>query len=449
MTDTLITNTSKAMYELPTPGVPGFVVAFDYWFRPEAFNRRCETLGDRFALRLPGLPPVVCITHPDDMRAVFAGDQSTLHHGEGISKLSPHELVVGIESISLKDGDAHLRDRRIVGPHFSHASIKKYAPVFRIQAQQAIGTWPVDRPFSSHQAMMNLALNIIVEVVFGVTNVERAVRLREAMLELLGLASSTKFLLSTIVAVSRGGDWSGADKWMKIARDRVDAVVKEEMEERCQTNSIDRDDLLAVFMKIHIESPERMSEAALFDAMRTMLAGGYETTASTLAWIFERLVRHKDVIERLEHAVFNDDDEYIDAVITEGMRTRPNLPHTVRYVVKPFKLGEDLTLQPGTLILPMMYLCHHQPDIYPDPCIFNPERFVGKKASQYELINFGGGLRRCLGAPFAMLEMKEILRAVVQERRVLWTPARNEKVKRVHINLVPDKGGLITLSKRT
>lgn len=439
---------ASGLNDLKRPNVPAAIVAYEYWIKPEKFAERCSKLGDRFLLSLPGMPPLVCITSPEDMRAVFAGDQTALHFGEGLTKFSPHELVVGPTSISVKDGEEHLKDRRMLAPHFSHASIRQYAPVFREKTRKAMQSWPENKPFSFYQAMMTLTLDIIIEVVFGVTDEKRADALRKATLELLRVVGGKQFFLSMIVAVSKGGVWDGKYKKLKRAKARVDSLVLEELNERRQANNLDREDLLSVFMKMQRENPQQMPDEAIFDAMRTLVVGGYETTASSMAWLGERIIRDQDVIRNLEKAADEGDEEYLEAVVSEGLRARPNLPHTVRYVVKPFDLGKGLSLDPGTMILPMMSLCHHRPDIYPNPEKFDPGRFVGKKASAYELINFGGGLRKCLGAPFALLEMKEIIRAIVEERHFEYTAAKGEKVKRSHVTLVPGKGAMVRLSKR-
>ena len=436
------------MDDLPRPSAPSALLAWEYWFKPEKFMERCAKLGDRFVLPLPGLPTLVCISSPEDNRRVFAGDQTALHFGEGLMKMAPHEVILGPTSITVKDDDEHLADRRMLGPHFSARAVKTYSPTFKKMTREAMSQWPLGKPFSFHEAMMSLALDIIIDVVFGVTDARRAKRIKQATQDLVDVIGGTPFLLSSIIAMARGGKWDGKYKKLKRCIENLDAICLEEFQERRSAGTYDREDMLNIFLKIQLEDPDRMPDQAIHEALRTLLIGGYETTASTLGWIGERLVRSPDVVKSLEVAVDAGDDAYLEAVISEGLRTRPNLPHTVRYVVKPFDMGEGLVIPPGCMILPMMQLCHNRPDIYPEPNRFNPQRFLEKKATQYELINFGGGLRRCLGAPFALLEMREIIREIVKELHFEFTSEQPEKVVHRSITLVPGNGAQVVFSKR-
>ena len=161
-----------------------------------------------------------------------------------------------------------------------------------------------------------------------------------------------------------------------------------------------------------------MSDLAICDLMRTLLIGGYATTASSLAWIVERAIRHPEVLAELEASVARGEDGYIDAVVAEGTRVRPVAPFTLRLVVKAFDL-EGLHLEPGVMGAPFIALVHRRADVYPDPHAFRPERFLGTKPGMYTWIPFGGGVRRCLGGPFALLEMRVVLRTILQELRFL------------------------------
>ena len=190
-----------------------------------------------------------------------------------------------------------------------------------------------------------------------------------------------------------------------------------------------------------------MSDRAICEAMRTMLLAGYETTATSLAWIAERMVRVPHVLEQLEASVYRGDDAYIDAVIAEGLRVRTVAPHITRYVVKPFDLG-DLHLEPGTMILPMIALLHRRPEVYPEPLAFRPERFLDTKPKNFEWIPFGGGIRKCLGGPFALLEMRVILQTVLQELRFEPTGEPDEPIARRNVTWVPSRGAVVTLQRR-
>jgi cytochrome P450 family 135 len=180
--------------------------------------------------------------------------------------------------------------------------------------------------------------------------------------------------------------------------------------------------------------------------MRTLLIGGHETTASTLAWILERAARHPHVVARLNSAALDGDDGYIDAVIKEGMRLRPVFPMTARLAAEPFELP-GLTIPAGTMVIPHITLVHRRADLYPDPLTFRPERFLGTRAGTFTWIPFGGGARRCIGASFALIEARVVLRTMLRHAELLPTRERSERIGRRNVTIVPARGGRITLKK--
>jgi cytochrome P450 family 135 len=177
------------------------------------------------------------------------------------------------------------------------------------------------------------------------------------------------------------------------------------------------------------------------------LLGGHETTASTLAWILEQVTRQPDVLARLEAAVRDGDDDYVDAVIKEAMRLRPVFPVTARLASEDFALG-DLTIPEGTLVVPHITLVHRRADLYPDPLAFRPERFLDSRAGTYEWIPFGGGPRRCIGAGFSLLEMRVVLRTMLRRARLLPTSRRAERIARHTVTIAPARGAIVTLERR-
>jgi cytochrome P450 len=433
---------------LPVPSVSGLRLGLEYWFSPEKFMARLEPLGDRFVMPLPGFPTSIGLTAPEDVRKIFAGDQSALHFGEALGKVSPHPVLLGENSISFKDDEPHLEDRKMMLPHFSRGAAKKYERIFAEKTQEHMARWPRDKPFSFHQAMMELTLDIIVDVVMGVTNPVRAERLRKAVLAMVSEVGSVGFLFSTIIAVSKGGRWDGKYKKLRAAISDGDDVLAEEISERRAAGGTQREDVLAVFLGMQEENPEKVTDQYIYEALRTMLIAGYETTASTLGWLGERISRNPRVVSEIELSIDEGEYAYVEAVCSEALRARPVLPFTGRLVVKPIDLGGGLTLEPGMMVFPMMSLLHHREDVYPNPEEFRPERFLERKVSPYEMITFGGGLRRCLGAPFAVAEMHVIITTICRSLHFKTTDQPAERIARRSITLVPSKGAQVVLTER-
>lgn len=434
--------------KFPTVPLPPILQAAEYWLRPARFFDRCGQLGDRFVWRMPGLPPLLCVTNPEDVRAIFTGDQTSLHFGEAITKMAPHELVLGSNSITVKDDAPHMKDRKMLGPHFGGAALKAYEPAMVRNTREAIASWPLGEPVKFSDLAMGLMLNIIMETVLGVTYRERLTRLREAVLQFIGVVGGPGFFAFSMVAVARGGHWEGRHRRLRAAMAKVDAIVVEEMMQRRDDGDFNRPDILAILLNLQREhGDEAMSDQMILEMIRTLLIGGYETTASTLAWIIERVTRHPQVLAELEESVARGEDDYIDAVITEALRLRPVAPITLRLVVKPFTLG-DLELEPGVMVAPFIWLVHRRADLYEEPSAFRPERFVGIKPDNYAWIPFGGGLRKCLGGPFAMLELRAVLRTMLQEITLRATSEPDEALGRRNVTIVPGAGARAVLERR-
>lgn len=437
---------------LPKPKVGKLQLAFDYWVNPSRFVRHCSQLGDRFQLPMPGMATTVGLTHPNDIKKIFAGDQTALHFGEALGKFAPHPVLFGQDSLASKDDEPHLSERRRLNPHFGPGASKAFEPVFERKTREAMQAWPIGEPFSFHEAMMDLTLDIIIEVVMGVSNADRANRLRGAILEVLKVAGGAGFLVSTIVAVARGGKWDGGYRALRAAMQRADDIVMEEIAERRAVTAKGGEttkDVLAVFLQMQENDAENTTDDYILNTLRLLLIGGYETTASTLGWLGERLTRTPNVVAALECAADEDDVEYLNAVVNEVLRSRPILPFTGRLVVKPIDMGDGLVLQPGMMVLPIIIAVHNRADVFDHPEAFMPERFLSRKITNYELTTFGGGVRRCLGAPFAQAEMRIIMQTICKEFHFENLNTPEEPIKRRNITFVPGHGGIVKLSHRS
>ncbi len=250
---------------------------------------------------------------------------------------------------------------------------------------------------------------------------------------------SLRFLLQTMVATSRENGWDRPFPRMRRAIAAVDVIVLEEVAQRRSADDLDRDDVLGIFLRTCDDDGAAMRDAELCDAMRTLLLGGHDTTASTLTWLLERITRHPDVLQRAEAAAFDGDDDYLDAVIKEAMRLRPVAPMTCRLATQDFELP-GLTIPAGTMVVPYITLVHRRPDTWENPLEFRPERFLNK-VNTYAWIPFGGGRRRCLGAAFSLIEARVVLRTILRNSSLAPNSRRSERIARSNVLLVPGRGG--------
>ena len=316
------------------------------------------------------------------------------------------------------------------------------------KAEEALARWPLGRLTASQPHIEEITLEVMMATVFGVTDPARVERLRSATLALLREGHSRRFFIQTMIATSRENGWDRPFPRMSRAIAAVDAVVMEEVSQRRSEDRLDGQDVLGMFLRTPDEQGRLMSDNEICDAMRTLLLGGHDTTASTLTWVLERVSRFPDALARLETSALDGDDKYLDAVIKEAMRLRPAFPLTARLAAEPFELP-DLTIPSGTMVVPYITLVHRRPELYPDPLTFRPERFLNTRAGTYTWIPFGGGPRRCIGAAFSLTEARIVLRTILRHARIEPSRRRPERVAHRNVFVVPARGGRITLQLRT
>jgi cytochrome P450 len=312
-------------------------------------------------------------------------------------------------------------------------------------AEREVASWPTARPFELHPRFQALTLEIILRAVFGLEAGERLDLLRERLREILEFGTSPA---SVNPRLQRPFGGFGPFARFARVREQADALVYDQIDER-RASGKHRDDILSMLLEAHHEDGSEMSRQEIRDELMTALVAGHETTASELAWAFERLAREPRVLQRVHEEIDSaDGDAYLTATIQETLRRRPVLPQAEpRLVKKPVEIG-GWSYEPGVVLAANAWLVHHDPDIYPDPFAFRPERFLEEPPGTYTWIPFGGGRRRCLGASFAMLEMKVALRAAL--RRYTIEPARElERTRRRAITISPRRGALTVLRPRS
>jgi cytochrome P450 len=347
--------------------------------------------------------------------------------------------------VILLDEGPHLEQRKLMLPAFHGDAMQKLIGLMEELAEREVETWPTGRPVELHPHFQALTLEIILRAVFGLEPGPRLDALRERMTQILGFGTSIASVNPRMWRSFLG--LTPYDKFIR-AREKADVLVFEQIDDR-RASGERRDDILSMLLEAHHEDGSEMSRQEIRDELMTALVAGHETTASELAWAFERLAHSPDVLERLHDEIDSgDDDAYLTAFIQEVLRRRPVLPQAEpRLVKKPITIG-DWHYEPGVVLGASAWLVHHDPDIYPDPFAFRPERFLEEPPGTYTWIPFGGGRRRCLGASFAMLEMKVALRAALSRYAVDHVPSL-ERTRRRAITISPRRGAEVTLRARS
>ncbi len=395
-----------------------------------------------FTIDLGPFGPFVFVSDPGLIGSVFTSNRDVLRAGEpNADALAP---IVGVQSVLTSDGARHLRQRKLLLPPFHGQRLEQYRTWMRDAAERMVDRWATGRPFAVAPSLQRLTLEVIVHLIFGVENRQRRDRLLSVLPRMTEAATAIMFL----PALARDlGPGSPGRRFTRL-RDEVDALVLEELGERRRgDDGAERSDILSLLLAARDEDGEAMSDDELRDELMTLLFAGHETTATALAWGIDLIVQHPEAKARLE-AEIDVDDAYLDAVIKEIHRLRPTVPNVVRRVREPFDLV-PWRLPAGSVVSPAVYLVHRRADLYAEPHAFRPERFLDERTASYAWLPFGGGVRRCIGASFATLEMQEVLRAVFSRLELRPArPGRPERPKRRTVTSVPANGTVVVAAQR-
>jgi cytochrome P450 len=427
----------------PGPRTPTALQSIGWWSRPTAYMERCRArYGRRFTIRLLGQSPFVILSDPDEIKQVFTAPPDVLHPGEGARILEP---VIGANSVILLDEDPHMRQRKLLLPAFHGEKMQRLSGLMDELAQREVASWPTGEPTPLHSRLQRLTLEVILRAVFGLQRGAQLDELRDLMTEVLAFGENPISLLPPAQRLLAGRGPVGR---MERVSARADELIYALIEERRRDGG-DGEDVLSMLLGARDEDGEPMSPAELRDELVTALVAGHETTASQLAWALERIAREPGVQQRL-HDELDDgsDDAYLTATINEILRRRPVVPNAEpRLVKQPVQIG-DIEYQPGVVLFASAYLVHHDATIYPDPYAFRPERFLDQTPGTYTWIPFGGGRRRCLGASFALLEMKIVLRAALTRYELRSVGGPPEVTRRRGITFSPSGGSRVILDER-
>jgi cytochrome P450 len=347
------------------------------------------------------------------------------------------EPVTGPSSILLLDGERHLRMRKLMLPPFHGEAIAHYAAEIEQITLREMGTWRLGDTIRTRTVAQAITMEVIIRAVFGITDPERVGELKRL---LPPLSSPSPFLLLMQKDLGPRTPWG---RFVR-RRDRVDALLYDEIERRRGDSDRDsRRDILTLLLGAVDEDGNPLTDRELRDELITILLAGYETTANSIGWAFERLLRTPRALERLTAEVEDREagEEYLEAVIKETLRVRPVVTEVFRAPAETTELG-GYTLAPGTQVAASILIVQHDPELYPpDPHAFRPERFLDGAPEPYAWIPFGGGVRRCLGAAFAQLEMKVVIATILAGARLRAPRAASEKGRFRGVTLLPSRGG--------
>jgi len=427
----------------PQVPLPKAVQTARFVVRPIPFLERWRRqLGETFGASLFGPGEVVFISDSESVKALFTRDRvNTIAPGRNIV-LRP---LLGEGSLLRQEGEEHMRRRKLMLPPFHGERMRAYEDLIAETTERAIADWPVGERFSLHPTMQAITLEVILRTVFGVDEGERHDELSEGLTEVLAVTGSIRAvgLLFPVVRDSL--------PYRRLARliDRIDELLADQIAERRSDPALDeREDILSMLVQARFEDGEAMSDAEIRDQLMTLLLAGHETTATALAWTFDLLFRRPDAFERVVDEVRSQGaNGYLDAVVSETMRVRPVVPFTGRELREPSVLG-GYELEPGQIVLAAIWLTHTNPQHYPDPYLFRPERFLDDSPETYTWVPFGGGTRRCIGASFALLEMRVVLETILRECDLKPGSDAAERPIRRNVTMSPAGGTPAVLKRR-
>jgi len=405
-------------------------------FRPIEFMERCRRrYGRLFTLRLGPKHNVTMVADPRLAKEVMAGDPAVFRAGDTNGLFRP---VVGSNSILLLDGDAHMRQRKILLPGFGASHGAQFVDQVREITQDRLSKWEVGQQLRLQDEMEAISFASIMRVVFGDHSQDSHAELRRLIPDMMDRCDSPFTLMPWFRRELAGG--SPYARLMKVI-DAIDAILFETIaERRADPMTQLRDDTLSLLLRAEHEDGSPLGDQEIRDEVLTMVMAGYETTTSGCAWALERVLRSPNDLARLTTEIeTGDDDAYLDAVVKETLRVRPVVPVVARHLAEAIEL-DGYVIPAGSTLMVSIYLVHNDEETYPDPTAFKPERFLGGTPEGAAWIPFGGGVRRCIGARFAELEMKVVLTQVLATARLRALGRGDEGAKRKRFTLAPEGG---------
>jgi cytochrome P450 len=385
--------------------------------------------------------------HPDHIRSLFTAKPESAPSLTGESPLLP---IVGPNSVLTANGPRHLRQRKLLLPPFHGEAIDRYVEMISDVTEREIGTWPLGRPFALAPRMQAITLDVIMAGILGTDSRPKAGTPEHGLrMAVRTLAKASTLPVAQFAELMNLGHEEPVG-FTKRGVSILDRYTYGVIEARRKVTDLDeRNDILSLIMRARTEEGETLTDREVRDELLTLILAGFETTANSLAWTWERLTRTPAAYDRLRDAVRSDDEAaaHVEAAINEGMRTRPVIPAIGRRVMVPWRLG-DYAVPAKTPVIMSILLVHHREDLYPDPFSYRLERFLHRKPGTYEWIPFGGGTRRCLGAALAMAEQRVVLEAMVRRLDLDAEDPRPEHARHRNVTMIPARGARVVVRSR-
>jgi cytochrome P450 len=390
----------------------------------------------------------VVTTHPDHVKSLFTAKPADAPSLTGESPLRP---ILGPNSVLTAVGERHMRQRKLLLPAFHGDAVQRYVQMIEEVASREVESWQPGKSFALAPRMQAVTLDVIMGGVFGIgtTPAKGTVeyRMRETIRRMLIASTHPIYQLVELQNAAKTEPSGVLKAVLRIVDRQLYAVIRAR---RDQGPAEGRNDVLSMLLEARDEEGQPLTDREVRDELMTLVLAGHETTANSLAWTFERLVRTPAAYERLRSSVRTgaaDADEYIEATIYEGMRIRPVIPFIVRMAKRPWRLG-DYVVPANTPLGVSIVGVHHREDVYPDPFAFRPERFLASKPGTYTWIPFGGGIRRCLGATLAMAEQRVVMRTIAERVDLAAAKPRSERAQQRNVTMIPRRGGRVIVERR-
>jgi cytochrome P450 len=435
----------------PARALPRFVQTMRFGMRPMTFNLAArEELGDVWRVQLMSrIEHFVVTSHPDHVESLLKAKPADAPSLTGESPLRP---VLGPNSVLTSVGERHMRQRKLLLPPFHGDAVERYVEMISDVAEREIDEWRIGEPFALAPRMQAVTLKVIMGGIFGIEGTPVAGSVEHRFYNTIRrmTAVSTNPLWHIIELRNLGRlEARGVLRRLLAIIDRdlyaIIAARRAEGEREGAT------DILSLLLAARDEDGQALTDEELRDELLTLVLAGHETTANSLAWTFERLLRAPAAYERLRELARSDDgtvaqeaDDYIEATIHEGMRVRPVIPMIVRLAKRQWRLGEYV-IPAETPVAVSIVALHHRDDVYPQPHAFVPERFLQRKPGTYTWLPFGGGIRRCLGATLAMAEQRVVLRAIARRADLQAPDPRPEPPRQRNVTMIPRDGGRVVV----
>lgn len=427
---------------LRVPGLVGTMLLL--WHRPW-LNRILR--GSTTPLKTrnrngPGLSSrsTLVVNDPEHVKQMFAGSPTAWHAGECYEIITP---LVSDKSMLVQDREDHARSRKLAMPAFTSAALRSYETMIHQLARDEVRQWVTDVEFCAQNRMQYVTLEIILRVVFGVTDPARLARLHELVplmtdvnpVVLMGLHRRRLHSLPP---------WRG---WLRMQQEFM-GILRAQIAEHAQNEQGAPSDVLSRLLRAEVDG-DRLSEDELVGQLMTLVMAGYETTATVMTWLVHDLARLPEVQHRAQRAASEGDMVYLEAVIKECMRIHPVLALVSRGLSEDSEIG-GMRMAAGESVAASISLAHFNPEHFPEPDQFQPERFLSDTPPPVNTwIPFGGGVRRCIGAAFSLMESKLVLREILLNFTLGASGRKAERAKARTVVTAPHRGGRVIATRRT